>query len=283
MSTTTDTTGTPAPDGEVTLVIDGHVATLHIARPRKLNSFTLPMLDQFEQHLAAIEASEQVRSVVVTTAGDRVFSAGADINAFRKLSATRMWSTWIRRGHALFDRLAGLRQPSVAAIDGNAFGGGLELALACDIRVMADDAVVGLTELGIGTLPGWGGSMRLRDIVGVARAKRMTLTSMHVDAATAVAWGLVTDVAPRAEVQTAARAIADLVAGRAPIAAQMTKQIIDAKGGVGLPLALESLASAASGATDDFVEGISAFRERRSPDFGGSFDNPGPRDVLRGD
>ena len=226
------------PDGEITLTVDGHVAVIHISRPNKLNSFTIPMVEQLESHLAVIDDSEDVRAVIVTSAGDRAFSAGADIKAFSQLSATRMWSTWIRRGHALFDKLAGLRQPSIAAIDGNAFGGGLELALACDIRVMATDAKVGLSELGIGTLPGWGGTARLQKTVGVARAKRMIFTSLMVDAETALNWGLVTDVAERPEVVAKAREIAEQIATRAPIALQMTKQIIDGQSGEGLRLTL---------------------------------------------
>ena len=270
------------PDGEITLTVDGHVAVIHISRPNKLNSFTIPMVEQLESHLAVIDDSEDVRAVIVTSAGDRAFSAGADIKAFSQLSATRMWSTWIRRGHALFDKLAGLRQPSIAAIDGNAFGGGLELALACDIRVMATDAKVGLSELGIGTLPGWGGTARLQKTVGVARAKRMIFTSLMVDAETALNWGLVTDLAERPEVVAKAREIAEQIATRAPIALQMTKQIIDGQSGEGLRLTLEALGSAASSATDDFVEGVTAFRSKRPPQFSGSFDDPGPRDVLHG-
>ena len=270
------------PDGEITLTVDGHIAVIHISRPNKLNSFTIPMVEQLESHLAVIDDSEDVRAVIVTSAGDRAFSAGADIKAFSQLSATRMWSTWIRRGHALFDKLAGLRQPSIAAIDGNAFGGGLELALACDIRVMATDAKVGLSELGIGTLPGWGGTARLQKTVGVARAKRMIFTSLMVDAEMALNWGLVTDVAERPEVVAKAREIAEQIATRAPIALQMTKQIIDGQSGEGLRLTLEALGSAASSATDDFVEGVTAFRSKRPPQFTGSFDDPGPRDVLHG-
>ena len=101
------------PDGEITLTVDGHVAVIHISRPNKLNSFTIPMVEQLESHLAVIDDSEDVRAVIVTSAGDRAFSAGADIKAFSQLSATRMWSTWIRRGPARFDKLAGLRQPSL--------------------------------------------------------------------------------------------------------------------------------------------------------------------------
>lgn len=280
MTQTPATAAVVQPDGEITLTVDGQIAIINIAREKKLNSFTIPMVEQLESHLAVIDDSEEVRVVIVTSAGDRAFSAGADIKAFSRLSATRMWSTWIRRGHALFDKLAGLRQPSIAAIDGNAFGGGLELALACDIRVMAADAKVGLSELGIGTLPGWGGTDRLQRTVGVARAKRMIFTSLMVDAPTALDWGLVTDVTERSEVVAKAREIADQIATRAPIALQMSKQIIDGQSGQGLRLTLEALGSAASSATDDFVEGVSAFRNKRHPEFTGSFDDPASRAAL---
>ena len=264
-------------DGRVDLIVDGAIAELHLNRPAKLNAFTLSMLAELEAHLGVIEASEVIRVVVLTSAGERAFTAGADINHFRKLSALRMWSEWIRIGHRVFDRLAGLRQPTIAAMDGNAFGGGLEIALACDLRVLAEDAVVGLTEVGIGTVPGWGGLVRLPQIIGAARAKKMVFTATPIDAATAEAWGLVTDVVPRAEVRASAFEIAELIAGRAPIAVQMSKQAIDANGGIGAALALEGLASAASSASDDFSEGVTAFRQKRPPVFPGTLDTPGPR------
>lgn len=277
----TDATPATAPadpsNGTVDLLVDGHVAQLHLNRPAKLNAFTLSMLAELEAHLGTIEASEDIRVVVLTSAGERAFTAGADINHFRKLSALRMWSEWIRIGHRVFDRLAGLRQPTIAAMDGNAFGGGLEIALACDLRVLAEDAIVGLTEVGIGTVPGWGGLVRLPEVIGAARAKKMVFTATPIDAATAQDWGLVNDVVPRAEVVAKAFEIAGVIANRAPIAVQMSKQVIAAKGGVGTGFTLESLASAASGASDDFSEGVTAFRQRRTPNFPGTLDTPGPR------
>lgn len=264
-------------EGTVGLHVEDGIARLHLDRPAKLNAFTLAMLARLEDHLDALERSEDVRVVVVTSAGERVFSAGADIHHFRRLTALQMWSTWTRTGHRVFDRLARLRQPTIAAMDGDAFGGGLEIALACDLRVLADDAQVGLTEVAIGTVPGWGGLDRLPALVGPARAKRMVFTGTPIDAATALDWGLVTDVAPRADVVDAALALAAVVADRSPLAVQMSKQAIDAGAGLGLGMALEGLASAASGASDDFSEGVTAFRHKRTPAFTGSLGTPGPR------
>lgn len=258
-----------AAPGTVTLTIHGPVARLHLDREAKLNTFTLAMLDQMEQHLRTLDADPDVRVVVVTTAGERVFSAGADVTHFTQLSPTQMWSTWIRRGHAVFDQLAQLRQVTVAAVDGDAYGGGLELALACDIRVLAESARVGLPEVGIGTIPGWGGTTRLAQLVGVPRAKRLVFTGELIPAERACDWGLVTDLAPRPQVVDEAFRLARLVASRAPIAVQMTKQVIDARTGTGIAMTLEALASASSGGTDDFDEGVGAFRQKRTPDFSG--------------
>ena len=197
-------TGRDVADGRVVVEIDGPVATVLLDRPAKLNALTMVMLDDLEAGLARLDADPGVRVVVLASAGDRVFCAGADIKHFMRLGATDMWRTWTRRGHQVFDRLASLRQPTIAAVDGNAYGGGLELALACDLRVLADDATVGLTEVGLGTVPGWGGTSRLRDLVGPARAKEMILTGRPMDAARCHDWGIATALAPRAAVADAA-------------------------------------------------------------------------------
>ena len=117
----------------------------------------------------------------MTGAGDRSFCAGADIKRFKALQPLDMWAQWTRRGLRVFDHLAELRQPTIAAVSGNAYGGGFELALACDLRVLADDATLGLTEVGIGALPGWGGTGRLRDLVGAGRAKQLIFTGQPAD------------------------------------------------------------------------------------------------------
>jgi enoyl-CoA hydratase/carnithine racemase len=166
----------------------------------------------------------------------------------------------------VFDHLAKLRQPTIAAVSGNAYGGGFELALACDLRVVADDATLGLTEVGIGTLPGWGGTGRLRDLVGAGRAKQLIFTGQPMTAEQAVAWGIANQLTAKSEVIPAARELANLIAGKAPIGVQMAKQAIDSGNAYQL---MEQVASAATAFTDDAREGLASFAEKRPPNYSG--------------
>src|SRR5580704_16423796 len=252
--------------GQVTVKTEDDMAIVCLDRPTKHNALTPDMLGQLEQILIDLDVKRSVRAVVVTGAGDRSFCAGADIHLFKALHPLDMWAQWTRRGHRVFSQLAGLRQPTIAAISGNAYGGGLELALACDLRVVADDATLGLTETGIGTLPGWGGTGRLRDLIGVGRAKEMVFTGEPLTADRALAWGLANQLAPKAEVISAACALAAKIAGRAPIAVQMAKQAIDAGGAY---QEMEQVTSAATAYTRDAAEGLASFTEKRPPRYRG--------------
>jgi enoyl-CoA hydratase len=178
-----------------------------------------------------------------------------------------MWAHWTRLGHRVFDRLAELRQPTIAAVTGNAYGGGFELALACDLRIVAEDATLGLTEVGIGTLPGWGGTGRLRDLVGTGRAKELIFTGEPLTAERALAWGVANQLAPRSQVLEAARALANKIATRAPIAVQMAKQAIDSGDAY---QAMEQISSAATAFTEDAAEGFASFTEKRDAKYRGS-------------
>jgi enoyl-CoA hydratase/carnithine racemase len=140
--------------------VEGPIATITLDRPEKLNAVTPEMLEGLEAALGSIEADESVRVLVLTGAGDRAFCAGADINAWASLDPIDMWRKWVRSGHRVIDRLEGLRQPTIAALNGIAYGGGLELALACDLRIAADTVKVAAPEVGIGTIPGWGMTTR---------------------------------------------------------------------------------------------------------------------------
>jgi enoyl-CoA hydratase len=251
--------------GEISVEVDV-VATICLNRPAKHNALTPEMLTQLEEILIGLDANRDVRIVLVTAAGNRSFCAGADIKRFKALPPLDMWAQWTRQGHRVFDRLAGLRQPTIAAVAGNAYGGGFELALACDLRILADDATLGLTEVGIGTLPGWGGTGRLRDLVGAGRAKELIFTGEPLTAERAMAWGVVNQLAPKAEVITMAQALAAKIASRAPIAVEMAKQAIDAGDAYA---AMEQVSSAATAFTEDAAEGFASFTERRDPHYRG--------------
>jgi enoyl-CoA hydratase len=253
--------------GRITVDSDLPVATICLDRPAKHNALTPEMLEQLERILIALDSNRDVRAVLVTAVGDRSFCAGADIKRFKALQPLDMWAYWTRLGHRVFDRLAELRQPTIAAVSGNAYGGGFELALACDLRIVAEDATLGLTEVGIGALPGWGGTGRLRDLVGAGRAKELIFTGEPLTADHALGWGVANQLAPRSQVITAAHALANKIAGRAPIAVQMAKQAIDAGDAF---TAMEQISSAATAFTEDAAEGFASFVEKREPRYRGT-------------
>ena len=175
-----------------------------------------------------------------------------------------MWRVWVREGHRVLQRLATLRQPTIAAINGYAFGGGLELALATDIRVAADTATFAMPETKIATLPGWAGLSRLPALIGPARSKQMIFSGRPIDAQTADKWGLVNEVVAPSALLTRARSLASDIAANAPISVQLAKAAIG-----GDPAALEAFAGALAAGSDDGREGIAAFREKRAPHFSG--------------
>jgi enoyl-CoA hydratase len=256
-------------DGAVRLSVDGDVASILLDRPAKLNALTPEMLDALGTAMESIRRSD-ARVVLVRGAGEKAFCVGADINRFTALTAVQMWRDWTARGHRVFDGVAGLRQPTVAVLHGATFGGGLELALACDFRVVAPEARLGLPEVGLGTVPGWGGTERLTELVGRARAKEVVLARRFLDGEMAFAWGLATAVSPRAQLDSAVDELVTRLLGGAPVAVQLAKQLIDAAGDGAPSRVLEAMAGGLTSATEDINEGIAAFRERRDPTFSGS-------------
>src|SRR5215213_7413086 len=205
----------------IMLGIDGHIDTITLNRPDKLNAIEPTMLAQLEAIAAELERSNDVRVVVLTGAGERAFSVGADINAWSSLQPLNLWRQWIRDGHRVFERLARLRQPLIAALNGYAFGGGLELALAADIRLATTEAEFALPEVKIATIPGWTGTQRLPALIGMGRAKQLIFSGARIDATTAERWGLINEVVSRAELLGRARSLAEQIAGNAPISVQI--------------------------------------------------------------
>ncbi|MFC9761053.1 enoyl-CoA hydratase/isomerase family protein [Rhodococcus jostii] len=244
----------------------GRVATVLIDRPRKLNALTLELLDHLYAELRAVENSD-AQVVLLKTAGDKAFCVGADITQFAAFTPAQMWKRWITEGHRVFNYLAQLRQPTIAVVDGIAVGGGLELALACDLRVGATTARLGLPETSLGTIPGWGGTERLTDVIGAARAKELIFTRRQLDAETALAWGLLTAVADRDSIDSATDELVDRILEGAPAALQVSKQLVDAAA-AGAPSAiLEALASGFTASTHDFAIGVTAFQNKTTPIF----------------
>ena len=250
--------------GRVSLAIEESVATLTLDRPAKLNALGPAMLAELERLLDQIDRDADIRVVIVTGGGERAFCVGADIHAWSALEPLDMWRVWVREGHRVLARLAALRQPTIAVINGYAFGGGLEVALAADLRIAADTALFALPEPRIGTLPGWAGTRRLPGVIGVARAKQMVFTGAQIDAATAESWGLVNEVVPLARLMERAKELAAEIAANAPVSVQLAKAAIDDE-----VSALEAFAGALAAGTEDGREGIAAFREKRPPRFSG--------------
>jgi len=247
-----------------------HVATITLNRPGVLNAQNNPMREELMDVFAALKSDEEVRAIVVTGAGERAFSAGADIKEFLALPVHTRFREQRKRldYRAEMDRCP---QPIIAAIRGFALGGGLELALACDIRIAAEDAQLGLTEVNLAIIPGGGGTQRLPRLVGRGKALEMILTGARVPAAEALRIGLVERVVPIGELMPAALALARTIAGKAPVALRYAKEAVVS--GLALPLAdglrLENDLATLLRTTEDRVEGARAFVEKRKPRWTG--------------
>ncbi|MEV0946518.1 enoyl-CoA hydratase/isomerase family protein [Rhodococcus sp. NPDC049939] len=253
----------------VTHTRGGRVATVLIDRPGKLNALTLELLDDLYSALRAIDHSD-AQVVLITTAGEKAFCVGADVAQFSRFSPAQMWRRWIREGHRVFNYLAQLRQPTIAVVDGIAFGGGLELALACDLRIGASTARLGLPETGLGTTPGWGGTERLTHVVGAARAKEMIFARRQVPSVTALDWGLLNAISERTMLAGTVTEFIDRILEGAPAAVQVSKQLVDAAAAGAPSAVLEALGSGFTAGTDDFTAGITAFDNKSTPTFTGS-------------
>jgi enoyl-CoA hydratase len=254
-----------SPPTKVKFAIQGAIARVTLDRPEKLNALDPEMLAALEDAVTQAEQSRQVRVIVLAAAGEKAFCVGADILAWTALSPLDMWSEWVRRGHRIFERLERAKQPVICAIQGFAYGGGLELALACDIRIVTDSARFAMPEVKLGTVPGWGGTDRLPRLIGSARGKQMIFTGEPIAAEVAERWGLANEVVPVASLSDRVTELAEKIAGNAPVAVQTAKQLIASPSSA----TLESLAAAVNAFSDDAKEGLAAFREKRSPKFEG--------------
>ena len=249
---------------------EGGTAWVTIDRPEAMNALSGAVLAGLEAAAAELAADASVRLVAVTGSGDRAFSAGADLKERRGMSEeqTRARIDTINRCFTTWSRLP---KVTVAALNGIAFGGGMELALSCDLRIAVEGATFAQTEVRLGILPGAGGTQRLSRLVGAARAKELILLGRRISAARALEIGLVHEVVPAGGLRAAVQVIATELEGCAPISVAKAKEAIDLGLEVGIDegLAIERRCYEATLGTEDRKEGLNAFAEKRAPRYQG--------------
>ncbi len=253
----------------IACAIDAQVARLSVSNPRRANALTMSMIEQLDAALTRIEQSA-VHVVQIRGAGERFFCAGADISEWGQLSPEAMGRRWIGEGNRVFQRLANLDAVVIAHINGDTYGGGLEVALCADIRLMADKAKLGFPEVGIGAIPGWMGCTRLQSIIGPGRAKQMILSGEPIDATTAERWGLVNEVLPAAHLEQRVQQLSNTIGSKSSTAISVAKRVLNASLDTERFAAVHELAASAVKASPDAREGVAAFLEKRRPVFPGS-------------
>ena len=246
------------------------VATITLNRPEALNAFSKDVVEEVLDALEDIKTDEAVRVVVLTGAGEKAFSAGADIKAMAGMTALKARELSFM-GEKICVGLENLEKPVIAAINGYALGGGLEVAMSCDLRIAAENAKMGQTEINIGLIPGWGGTQRLTRLVGMTKAKELVFTGRIIDAKTAEQIGIVNMVVPADKFREAVNQFAKDLASKAPVALKVAKALINKGSDIGLEsaLALEREGFGVVGSSEDLKEGVSAFMEKRKPVFKG--------------
>src|SRR5438445_6213044 len=247
------------------------VATVMLNRPDRLNTLSPQVFEELDRALVELERDEDVRCVVVTGAGERSFSAGADLTSFSDISkAFKVWR-FSRRAEEVMSRLANFPKPTVAAINGHCFGGGLEVAIACDFRIAAKRAKLGQTEVNLGLVPGAGGSQRLVRIIGHTKAKELVFLGSRLSADEAAGIGLITKAVDNESFESEVRSFAEKLAKQAPVAIRLAKVLLNRSGDIPIDAALEmeAMAFGLVTSTEDIYEGLQAFMEKREPKFKG--------------
>lgn len=254
----------------IRIELDEELAVVVVDRQEKLNALNAEVIDELGQAFASLEDDEEVLGVIVAGAGDKAFVAGADISELAEmdpLSAVEV----SRKGQTVFGRIEKFPKPVLAAVGGYALGGGCELALACHMRVASENARFGLPEVGLGIMPGYGGTVRLARLIGLGRAVEMTLTGDMIDAETAGRYGLVGAVLSQEDLLDGAKRALRNVTKNGPVAVRMALESVYNAADVASAeaLAFESSVFGVLASTEDMKEGMRAFMEKRRADFKG--------------
>ncbi len=247
------------------------IAIVTFNRPKVLNALNHVTMEELSAVLDELADESDIRCIILTGAGEKAFVAGADINELRAIASVADGAAFAAKGQALLFKVENFDKPVIAAINGYALGGGCELAMACDIRVAADSARLGQTEINLGIIPGWGGTQRLPRLVGKGRAKWLILTGDMISAQEALRIGLVDFVVGADMLMETAKELAHKIASKAPLALAWAKRSINVGAETDLVTACAYEASQFGlvCGTEDRLEGTSAFLEKRPPQFRG--------------
>ncbi len=249
---------------------DGAIATVTINRPTKLNALNKKTIRELHDAFASLDNDAQIRAIILTGSGEKAFVAGADIAEFAAFSVQEGAQLAAQGHELLFDFIQNLRTPVIAAVNGFALGGGLELAMACHFRVASDNAKMGLPEVSLGVIPGYGGTQRLPQLIGKGRAMEMIMTAGMIAAEEAKNFGLVNHVVSHAELLAFCAGIAQKIVRNSPTAISQAIKAVNANfedGVNGYQTEIKSFGKCFE--TEDFKEGTTAFLEKRKPEFSG--------------
>ena len=256
---------------DIKLRSHGNVATITIDRPKVLNAVRYHTMVEIDHALDIIESDSDIKVVVVTGDGPKAFVSGGDITIMAKGLEYVETLTEVPKGQEVCSRIESFPKPVIARINGYALGGGTEIALCCDIRIAVDTAKMGLPEIKLGIIPGYGGTQRLSRLIGVGRAKELILTGDHISAQTALEYGILNRIVPAEELDQTVDEFVQKLAAHSPVALHMAKAAINngLQADIKTALEIESRCYSICFATEDRVEGMHAFLEKRKPDFKG--------------
>ncbi len=255
----------------ILITSENGVGQITINRPSKLNALNVATIQELHDGLESLDSNPEIRVIIITGEGEKAFVAGADISEFAHFSIEEGAHLAAKGQELLFDFVEKLKTPVIAAINGFALGGGLELAMACHFRVASDNAKMGLPEVSLGVIPGYGGTQRLPQLVGKGRAMEMIMTAGMIDAETAKSYGLVNHVVPQNDLLEFTKGIASKIMKNSPVAIGKAIKAINAnfKDGVdGYETEIRNFGKCFG--TEDFKEGTTAFLEKRKADFKGN-------------
>jgi enoyl-CoA hydratase len=255
-------------NGKLTWVeIQDKIGWIKINREKKLNALNRDLIDELHERLVDFQQHSSVKVIILTGSGDKAFVAGADISEFSSFDPQQAEALARRGNQVLFDFIAQLEKPVIAAINGYALGGGLELAMACHLRIAAQHAKMGLPEVSLGVIPGYGGTQRLPALIGRGNAMEMILTGDMIGADKALQMGLVNQVVPLEKLLEAAITLAERLMKNAPHSIKNAIKALNAADGTSKGFQEENLQFSRCFGTADFEEGIAAFLEKRKPQF----------------